>query len=625
MVIPYKTSIARIDLNREKSEIVEVDSSVLRKYIGGAGLAARILWDETSPTTDPFSPENRLMFMVGPLTGKVPLSSRAIICALSPANNAWGEATMGGSWPAEFSNTGLSGIVVSGRAKKPVYIYINNQEVRIEDARHLWGKDTFETSDRLQEATDKKAIVAAIGRAGERLVRMAGIFADGRYARPAARCGLGAVMGSKNLKAVVVRGTKKPKIIDETGLKAISKEVLLHLAGIRESRSAPASAAVTALIAAHSSQLHGITSNKFGSLGVRNQSIGRWDAFNQKYRESLEHGKHYYCRLCPTSCIESHVIEKDGWETRQQVLEMLMPAGSNCLIDDFDALQEGYELLNRYGIDTISFGYTLSFAMELFEKGIITKKDTGGIDLTWGNAQAMLEMVRQIGENEGFGKILGQGVKRAAEQIGGDAAKYALHVKGLEITHHDPRIYNSLALGYATGNKGASHYESPGHIVERGRPGEKYTVDFMELGYPQGVSRPGWENKADITKKMQDRICLINSLSVCQFAYQSYGVKIAHFLGWLNCITGWDMEHDEFIQAGERIFNLKRLINFRQGLTGKDDTLPPKLLEKLPDLRDDEQNVPVALEEHLQEYYGLRGWDKDGAPTHQKLNELGLL
>ncbi|MFH1381622.1 MAG: aldehyde ferredoxin oxidoreductase family protein [Chloroflexota bacterium] len=610
MAIEYNTSILKIDLNREKSEIIEVDSSVLRKYIGGAGLAAKILWDETSPSTDPFSPENRLMFMVGPLTGKVPLSSRAVFCALSPANNAWGEATIGGSWPAELNNTGLTGIVVSGRAKKPVYVYVNNHEVRIEDARYLWGKDTFETSDLLQEATDKKAIVATIGRAGERLVKMAGIAADGRLARLAARCGLGAVMGSKNLKAVVVRGTKKPGAIDETGLKAISKEVLLHLAEIRKSPT---------------EFKEGIPSNKLGCLGVRNQSIGRWDAFNNKYRDSLKHGKHYYCRLCPTSCIESHVIEKDGRETRQQVLEMLMPAGSNCLIDDFDALQEGYELLNRYGVDTISFGYTLSFAMELFEKGIITKKDTGGIDLTWGNAQAMLEMARQIGENEGFGKILGQGVKQAAAQIGGEAARYAIHVKGLEATHHDPRIYNSLALGYATGNRGANHYESPGHIVERGRPGEKYGVDLVELGYPQGVSRPGWENKADIAKKIQDRICLINSLSVCQFAYQSYGVRIAHFLGWLNCITGWNMGHDEFIQAGERIFNLKRLINFRHGLTRKDDTLPPRLLEKLPDLRDDEQSVPLALDEHLQEYYALRGWNEDGSPTHQKLSELGLL
>ena len=235
----YVVRLARVNLDKATSEIIEVEAGDLRKYLGGVGLGAKIIWDETSAATGPFSPENRLMFMNGPLTGKVPQSSRTAVCGLSPANDAWGEAFMGGSWGAEFARTGLSGVVISGRASSPVYIHIKNRDVRIEDAGHLWGKDTFETDDQLRREVDSKASVAAIGRAGERLVRIAGVVAEGRLGRVAARCGLGGVMGSKNLKAVVVRGTLKPDACDEVTLKAINKEVTQDLARIASGALGP--------------------------------------------------------------------------------------------------------------------------------------------------------------------------------------------------------------------------------------------------------------------------------------------------------------------------------------------------------------------------------------------------
>ncbi|MFC1929995.1 aldehyde ferredoxin oxidoreductase family protein, partial [Chloroflexota bacterium] len=479
----YSTKILVVDLNHKKSSITEVDSSVLRAYIGGAGLGAKILWDETSHATGPFSPENRLIFMIGPLTGKVPQSSRALVCGLSPLNNAWGEAAMGGSWGSEFSNTGFSGIIVSGRTEKPVYLYIKDKEVSINDASHLWGKDTFEVSDILQKETDEKASVAAIGQAGENQSRIAGIVCDGRFGRVAARCGLGGVMGSKNLKAVVVRGTGKQKAVDEAGLRAANKVVTQLLTRIKSGALGPLNMDTNGAIA---------RLNSFGTLGAKNKSMGRWDAFREKFHESFEQGEQYHCRLCPTSCIESHVIH----DTRQMVLHMIMSVGSNCLIDNVNALQQGYELCNRYGIDTISFGYTLSFAMEAYERGLINQKDTGGIDLTWGNRKAMLEVLRQIGENEGFGKVLGQGSLRAAQQIGGEALQYAMHVKGLEVPYFDPRIFNSLAIAYATGNRGGSHYESPSHHIERRNPEAGFGIDLAEFGYPQGVSRLGLQGKA---------------------------------------------------------------------------------------------------------------------------------
>jgi aldehyde:ferredoxin oxidoreductase len=606
----YSGRILRVDLDHRSSEVTTVDNSVMRKYIGGAGQGARILWDETSSTTDPLSPENRLLFMIGPLTGIVPWSSHASVCALSPLTNGWGEAAVGGTWAAEFSKTGLLGIVISGRAPEPVYLFIRDNEVHIVDASHLWGKDTFDTHDLLRMETDNKASVAAIGRAGERLVRIAGIVADGSSSRIAARCGLGAVMGSKNLKAVVVRGTKKSEVFDQAGLQATNRETRQRTdkfnAGTLRPRSQPPDSIDR--------------NNRMGNLGVRNQSRGTWDAFAKKFREFFEPGKHYYCSRCPTSCVESHVNER----TRMQGLEMLMPVGANCLIDDFAALQEAYELCNRYGIDTISFGYTLSFAMEIYEKGIITQGDTGGIDFTWGNHEAMLRLVKEIGENEGFGKILGLGSKRAAEQIGGDSMQYAMQVKGLEITHWDPRLYSALMLGYATGNKGGSHLESPGHSVSNARPEEGHGLDLADYGYSQRVNPLGFDGKAAIVKKVQEMICLINSLVICHFSYTIYGVRTAQYLSWLNSITGLNLDTEAFARAGERIFNLKRLINLRRGMSGKDDTLPARLFTKMPDVGDEQQQVPSSLADLLQEYYALRGWDKDGTPTEQKLRELQL-
>jgi aldehyde:ferredoxin oxidoreductase len=602
----YVARLARVNLDKATSEIVEVEAGDLRKYLGGAGLGAKIIWDETSATTDPFSPDNRLMFMIGPLTGKVPQSSRTAVCGLSPANDAWGESFMGGSWGAEFARTGLIGLVISGRAGSPVYIHMKNRDVRIEDAGRLWGRDTFETDEQLRRDVDSKAVVAAIGGAGERLVRIAGIVAEGRLARVAARCGLGAVMGSKNIKAVVVRGTQKPDACDEIALKAINREVTQTL--LRK-----ASGALGPSVMETKDGLDEIY--RFGTFAVRNGSRGRWEAFKDRFADSKP-DRHYYCRLCPTSCLESHVMDN----ARLPVMHMLMSAGANCLIDDLGALKQGYELCNRYGIDVISFGCTLAFAMEAFEKGLIDRNDTGGMELTWGNSQAMLELIRQTGENEGFGKVLAQGSLRAARRIGKGAIQCALQVKGLEMPYWDPRVFNSLALGYATGNRGASHYESPGHIAERKRSGPF----LSELGFLKGVERLGFENKAALVKKMQDVICLISSLVVCQTSYQKWGVSLATDLQWLNAVTGWDMPHEEFMQAGERMFNKKRLINMRRGYRGKDDTLPPRVMEKLLDLGDDEQQVPISLQDQLQEYYSLRGWSKEGIPTHEKLLELEL-
>lgn len=609
----YVSKLLRLDLTKRTVEFEEVSESIMEKYIGGSGLGSKIVWDETGANTDSFSPENLLMFMIGPVTGIVPQASHYVVCGLSPANDAWGEAVGGGTWAVELGHTGLSGLVIIGRAEKPVYLYISDKGSEIRDAEHLWGRDTYEVNEMLERETEKGARVACIGQAGENLVRMAGIMNEGRFGRTAARNGMGAVMGSKNLKAVVVKGGKwRPKAVDNAALRAKNKEVTNHFSKIKSG--------VGGGIPKINEVIYGW--HNVGNMPIRNHSRFRADSFLDQFRISYEEGEKYYCGLCTVSCLESRMCKG----SREAVLEAILPIGSNCLVGDFRTIQEAYELCNRYGIDCISVGDAIAFAMEIFEEGLITSSDTDGIELTWGNSEAVIEMIKEIGEGRGFGKILGQGVKRAAEIIGGNAYHYAMHVKGLEIPLHDARSYNSMMLGYATSNRGASHMECHSYALERKPLGKTtYGPDGSQLGYPrEKAQRLGFEGKAEMVRKVQDLGNMFNSLVVCEFGFFLYGIELPTYPFWLKCITGWDMDLGRFMLTGERIFNLKRLINLRKGLSAKDDTLPRRILARRPDAPQEIENVPDSLEELIQEYYLARGWSKDGKPTPEKLRQLGL-
>lgn len=609
----YTFKTLRVDLTNNKLDIEEINGGILEQYIGGSGLGSKILWEETTMNTDPFSPENCLMFMIGPVTGMVPQGSHYVVCGLSPATDAWGEAAGGGTWAIELSRTGLSGIVIKGKAEKPVYLYINANEAAIRDASRLWGKDSYEVNEILEQEAEKGARVACIGQAGENLMRIAGIMNEGRFARTAARCGMGAVMGSKNLKAIVVKGGKlKPKAVDEGALKAKNSEVTSFLKKIRSGAGGGIAKIDEVIYSWH----------QIGNMPIRNHSRFKADSFIEQFRASYEEGEKYYCGLCPVGCLESRMCKG----SREAVLEALLPMGSNCLVGDFRTIQKAYELCNRYGIDTISVGDAIAFGMEVFEEGLITKKDTGGVDLMWGSGDAVIEMVKQIGENRDFGKILGQGVKRAAEIIGGNAYQYAMHVKGLEIPLHDARSYNSMMTGYSTSNRGASHIESHSYALERKPLGKTtYGADGSLLGYPrEKAQRLGFEGKAEMVRKVQDLGNMFNSLVVCEFGFFLYGIELPTYPFWLKCIAGWDMDLAKFMLTGERIFNLKRLINLRKGLSAKDDILPQRILTRRPDAPREIENVPASLEELIREYYVVRGWTKDGKPTPEKLRQLGL-
>ena len=605
----YVGRILRVDLTENKITAEDLDEQVARKYIGGCGVAAKIVWDETTANTQPLSPENPLIFMTGPLTGTiVPNSGRHMVAALSPLTNIWGESYSGGNFAFELQQAGFDGMVVKGKATSPVYIWVKDGEATIVDASHLWGKDTYEVSDLLKEETHRGASVAAIGQAGENLVRFACVMHEGRVARAAARCGLGAVMGYKNLKAIVVKGTGRPRINNEQGLKASIDKYFPKVTLSQENQKAKTRTMFEILF-------------DVGRVPIKNWLEGSFEGFRDKLLQDVVRGKSLYCRGCTTSSPECYMVGK----YRRPVYEAIAPLGSQCLVDDMEAIEKALHLCNRFGIDSISTGGVISFAMEAFEKGLLTKDDTDGIDLNWGNSEAMVEMVTKIGNRQGFGQILGEGVKRVSEHIGGMAQEFAIHVKGLELPAHDPRSFNSIALEYATSNRGACH-ETGSWILR--------VVASPDLGFSEAEDsrqkRFEVQGKGRIVAMDQDFMCLIGSLAVCKMLSGSlhvqtgYVVQPSHFLEWLNLTTGWDMDLKEFLKAGERIYNLERMINVRRGISRKDDVLPLRLLTHKLREGGTEGNLP-PLGTMLNEYYCYRGWSEQGIPTKERLGELDLL
>ncbi|MDP2917114.1 MAG: aldehyde ferredoxin oxidoreductase family protein [Dehalococcoidia bacterium] len=596
--------ILEVDLTTRQLAFQEVDNDLARKYIGGVGLAARLLWDETSANTEAFSPGNPLVFMTGPLTGLIPSSSRHSVCAISPLTGIWGEAHAGGDWAGELRHAGFTGIVVRGKAEMPVYLWLHDGNAEIRDARHLWGKDTCEVDTSIKKETDAKASISSIGIAGEKLVRIACIMNDGEKGRAAARCGLGAVMGSKNLKAIAVRGTQALPVANKQGLRESIARIYAQSPVKKPDET----------IEVEIERLKSFL--RLGNVPVKNYLEGTFEP-GYKLADGLRETMPLYCRTCPYFDMESK-LTRDG--RRHMVWEHWGPLGAQCLIGDADALQEAYLLCNRYGLDTISTGGVISFAMECYDKALIDEHDTGGLRLSWGNAEAMLELVKQIGEKRGIGELLGEGVKLAAERIGGLAREYALHVKGLELPSHDARASNYLAVMYATGSFGASHMDG----ITVGRVG----YEKGQTGTPQDqesarTARFRIEGTAEAVVRAQDLMSVVNSLVVCCKLLSWRTVRPDHLLELLNCITGWDMSLEEFNRVGERIFNLKRMFNVRRGISRKDDNLPPRILTHKRGSGGAAENLP-NLGVMLNEYYRVRQWSEEGIPLSEKLTELGL-
>lgn len=607
----YHQKLLRVDLTHRKVEMEELEEGLIRKYIGGIGIEAKILYEETGPETDPLSPENLLMAVTGPYTGTgVPTSGRHHVVARSPLTGLFGESNVGGSWAVHFKRAGFDGMIIKGKAEDPVYLWIRDGKVEFRDAKPIWGKDSYESADWLKKETSKEATAAVIGPAGERMAKIASIPHIGHIVRAAARTGLGAVMGSKNLKAVVVFGEGPIPIAKPDELKAYIKEITPHIQGTTESFGKFGTSG-------------GIDNyEKIGNFPVKNWRQGRWTGAKKisgvAMHDTILSGRKA-CMHCPIAC-GRHIKVTEGpyapMDCEGPEYETIGTLGGLCLVDDLVAIAKANQLCNRYGMDTISVGGIIAFAMEAYEKGIITRSDTDGVELVWGSAEALVEMVHKMGKGEGIGRLMTEGSKRMAEALGKNTIEFAIHVKGLEPSAHDPRRFFSQALSYGTATRGACHNASWSHPYE-------LALYMSEIGFPEPQDPYGIEGKAEFTAKMQDLMCAMDTLILCRFSQVGKAVNVTNHVDWLNLITGWNMDIPEYMKVGERLFNLKRMYNVRLGVSRKDDFLPYRFMT-LNRKGEDLTNQLPPMGRLLSDYYAYRGWSEDGIPTQGKLEELGL-
>jgi len=607
----YHNRFLYIDLTRGSCEVKGFELEVLKKYIGGAGLGAKILYDGTDADTDPLGADNLLCFMTGPLTGtRITGSGRHSVVCKSPLTGAWGEASVGGTWGRELKRTGFDGIVIKGRAKKPAYIWIDDDKIEFRDASPVWGKDTYETDAILREATHPKAGVSSIGPAGEKGVLIAGIFTDGIEGRAAARCGVGAVQGSKNLKAIVVHGTGSTRVFDEAGLgsalKGFLPDFVAKTGGLKNFGSA-------GLV---------LGCEQTGDFPVKNWKLGSWEQGAAKIsgpvmKETITL-KNYHCAGCVVGC-GRHINVAEGpyapVKGSGPEYETLALFGGSCLIDNLELIARVNELCNRYGIDTIEAGNGIAMAMEAYEDGLLTE-ESAGLELEWGNCAAVIELIHQMGQSVGFGAVLGQGVLRAAKTIGHGAERLAMHVKGVAFPAHDPRAFTSIALGYATSPRGACHLQAFSHAYER-------ALKAPDIGIDAPLERFTTVGKADLVMKLQNFMALFDSLCLCKFDVFG-GTGLTILADWYSKVTGIALTNQELFTAGERIFNLKRLYNLSCGLSKADDTLPERILRQARGTGGAAENLP-DLPSMLEEYYKLRDWDKDGVPTTDLIKRLEMM
>lgn len=546
--------------------------------------------------------------MTGPITGTlVPTSARWIVASKSPLTMGWGESHAGGFWGVEVKRAGYDGIVVSGKAKNPTLLVLRDGEVEFLDATPLWGRDTRETEEILKERVlrDSKFRIACIGPAGENMVRYACIVSDVNPDGPrvAGRTGMGAVMGSKNLKAIAVRGSGRIEVSDFQRLKSVVRRMLPLI------MSYP----TTQILASYGTAGEAEIFYEYGDMPIKYFTLGRWSGIDKIKGEALAKTivkGHRACFNCPIGCWR--YVENGEIKGRGPEYETVASFGSLLMIDDPVFLARINDLCNRLGVDTITTGSTIAWAIECYEKGVITSRDTGGLKLEWGNPSLVLELVKLIGEKRGFGRVLSEGSKRAAEIIGRGSEDLAIHVKGLEVPMHDPRAFKGMGLQYATSNRGACHLQG---LVLRVEQGER----MHDLKIYERVDRFEVRGKGRIVAVMQDWHEILESMVLCKFL----AIPPAHVTGLYNMVTGLKKSLQDLLKAGERIFNLKRLYNIACGYSKRDDTLPKRLLEE-PLKEGGAKGQIVELEPMLIEYYEHRGWDENGIPTREKLEELKI-
>lgn len=606
-MLGYAGRILRIDLTSGKTETEPLNEELAKKYIGGIGLGMRLYLDNSKPGLDPFGPENPLVVATGPLSGTmVPTGGNGhAFVSKSPASFGVGEAKSHGSFGTEMKRAGYDAIIITGRAEKPVYIWIDDDAVHLMDAQYLWGKTPQDTEDILQkDLGDFYIRVASIGPAGENLSRFACIINE--KTRAAGRCGLGAVMGSKKLKAIAIRGTKDVQVAKLEDLKAFIKVIHERMKGpaARKYRTLGTGENVLVL-------------NALGALPVNNFTYSTFknaDKISGEYMNERFVAKIIGCNSCAMRCEHTIVVPEGPFKgvTTRMEYESLWALGPNCGIDRLDAISKAMDLCNQYGMDSISAGCVVGFAMDLYEHGILTNQDTGGLELRFGNYEAEFELLKKIAHREGIGDTLADGTRMAAEKIGKGAEKYAPQIKGVEMSGYDIRGMKTAALGYAVSFRGADHNRHGAY-----GPDVKGTVNRFKAEKGRGK----------LVRETEDMYTVIDSLIVCKFSRGTYYDGFKDLAKYYALVTGYDMTPEELTRAGERINNLGRLFNIREGFTRKDDTLPWKIMHvPIPDegVSKGSHVTQEDLDLLLDDYYETRGWTKAGVPTMDKLKALQM-
>lgn len=610
----YMGKILSVDLSRGKIEKLKLDEEDARKFIGGSGLGTKFLAELTDGDTDSLGPDNVLIFMTGPLVGTKAFSSgRYQVITKSPLTGVFAEANSGGRWGGMLKRSGYDGIIIKGKADHPVYIWIDDNDAKIFDAGDLWGKDTFETDKKLREKVGVPSQVACIGPAGENLVKYASISTDGVHTRMAARAGCGCVMGSKRLKAIVVSGNQTFDIYNPEGFDKFFKDHLKE-ASHGEASKAMAQYGTSGGIA--DEELLGNVPIK-NWAGVRFKNMDKISGITMEKEGILK--KNYTCGSCLIGCGRVVEIDSGKYATDGQIAgpeyETIGMVGSNLMIDDIRGVCKINELCNRYGMDTISAGGVFGMAMECYEHGLLSKDDLDGVDLIWGNTDGVIELIHKIGKREGVGDLLAEGTREISRRIGSYSSEFAMHVKGLELPAQDPNCKMGSALAFATSSRGACHLAA---VTTETEVGGK----MPDMGYTKEINRLDVEGKPEFVMKFQNLSGMIDSLTCCKFVIFT-GITLDQLTETLELITGFGIDKKEFLKAGERIFNLKRIYNVKCGITRKDDTLPSRFLTL--ERKDDEviRELP-PLGKMLGEYYELRKWDELGRPTKEIIDEDGL-
>lgn len=593
----YNGKILRVNLKAKTIKTETLNEELAKKYIGGRGLGTKIMMDEVDPQVDALSPENKLLIVTGPMTGNpVATGGRYMVVTKSPLSGTIASSNSGGRWGAELKFAGYDLIIFEDKADEPVYLNIEDDKVELLSAEDLWGTTVSVTTKKLEEKHVKGAKVLTIGPAGENLSKIAAVIND--EDRAAGRSGVGAVMGSKNLKAIVVKGSGKPAVFDDAKLKEVNKSQLSKIKenGVTGQGLPTYGTAVLVNIL-----------NELGSLPTNNFLLSQFGKAEEISGEALAEKyliKNTACYRCPIAC--GRYVKMEAGEGGGPEYETLWAFGSDCGISDLKAIIEANYWCNEMGLDTISAGATIAAAIELKEKGYIKDDELDGLKLEFGNATDIMEWTKRMGYRQGLGNKMAEGSYRLTEGYG--VPELSMTVKKLELPAYDPRGIQGQGLQYATTNRGGCHVRG-------------YLISPEILGIPEQLDRFATEGKENWAKTYQDLTAVIDSLGICLFT--SFALKAPDYADMCNVITGSEHMAESILAAGDRIWNLEKMFNLKAGIDSSQDTLPKRLLDD-PIAEGPSQGWITKLDEMLPKYYQVRGWSAEGIPTEEKLKSLGL-